>query len=579
MTKSRTLSKEPQRWTSVAAFAADVTAGYTAPDGTVVSAGPVQFQAQSGAAFDELPAGWVPFGDVTINHFGAIPYANFTLAAVGVDASTAVQAAVDYVDGGPVKVLAGRYRLDSPILVAQRSGGFVGAGKFESYFVVTHTTGEAIRYTRDNPTFKDMGVASGGARSASAADETLCGIRVEVEDDPGGTDLRMRGCAFSNYDIRSQPGSGIVMVGAVTGLFDNGLVTNNKYHGYHIANRVFPRTENEGVPGLCVISSGNVTGNGGHAITTDPLVDFSTPATRITMVNVEINTNADDAAVRSYPAQLYLRGAQFTMMDSVVKPVVGDLDGVGFFVSGVGHVFSNIRVFSTKHAFVVSSHDTLPTRNVTIENIQLLDHINNYDPVVLVRTEGTTEPRGLIVRGISGGVINSLVKTDATLVPGGGGPETVLEHSQITPSMLALTADVVVNNTTTAVSLPSISARIAANEIVHFEWTCTYTSNPAADIRLSVTGPAGSTIEYGTPSGAKIGTTDVFTVQAVQAAAGNILAGGTGASKRTITIVGRIVNGSTIGPLSMRFAQGTADATDTTVHAGLTHVKLWRPLQ
>lgn len=60
---------DPPVYATVAAFAADVTAGYTAPDGTVVSTGPVKFQADSSAAIDGLPAGWTWYGDLTPLHY------------------------------------------------------------------------------------------------------------------------------------------------------------------------------------------------------------------------------------------------------------------------------------------------------------------------------------------------------------------------------------------------------------------------------------------------------------------------------------------------------------------------------
>lgn len=63
------LFNDPPVYATVAAFAADVTAGYTPQDGTVISAGPVQFQADSSASVAGLPVGWKPFGNVTPDHF------------------------------------------------------------------------------------------------------------------------------------------------------------------------------------------------------------------------------------------------------------------------------------------------------------------------------------------------------------------------------------------------------------------------------------------------------------------------------------------------------------------------------
>lgn len=64
---------DPPAYTTVAAFFADIDAGYTAPDGTVVSAGPVQFQADSTANVTGLRPGWVPFGEwASPHHFDTL---------------------------------------------------------------------------------------------------------------------------------------------------------------------------------------------------------------------------------------------------------------------------------------------------------------------------------------------------------------------------------------------------------------------------------------------------------------------------------------------------------------------------
>lgn len=121
---------DPPIYATVAAFSADVTAGYTAPDGTVVSAGPVQFQADSSASVTGLPAGWVPFGSVTPNHFAdnATPgttdmsaawqaAVNASAAAVGTGAGVAQNAFAE------VHGLAQEYRINSTIKITSGQDG------------------------------------------------------------------------------------------------------------------------------------------------------------------------------------------------------------------------------------------------------------------------------------------------------------------------------------------------------------------------------------------------------------------------------------------------------------------------
>lgn len=147
---------------TVAAFAADVTAGYTAEDGTVVSAGPVQFQAQSSAAYDGLPAGWVPFGNVTPVHFGADPLSSG-------DDGNSLNEAINYALNNPggfhakVFIPPGRYRYSVPTLIDHT---LVGSENEVKSLIIEGTgsrasAGSDIRFMMDDPTVDAFTIVSG----------------------------------------------------------------------------------------------------------------------------------------------------------------------------------------------------------------------------------------------------------------------------------------------------------------------------------------------------------------------------------------------------------------------------------
>jgi hypothetical protein len=566
----------------------DTRAQFIAWPGPVVAGrtywvGGLPFLGQIGATVTGL-TGLVPHPRFLTNimQFNAVGYTSVGAAASGIDSAPAVQAAANYNatnNLGPVYVPNGRFRLGSTITCTGFSGGFIGQGKNATMFVCTHTDGAGIRWTNDYPVWRDIMILPGGARSAVASyDVTMPGLRVEIPDAPFASTTRTRLIDFNGASL-NHPGSGCVVIGPSTGQFVNGQYSGNKGHGLHFAEEIEPRTNFADVPGLCTIETNQFFNNGGHAVYVEGTNEFSSPAVRIDVKNNEIGSNATNASVRAWPSEIYLRGAQFDVRLNVFKSVAGNTTIEGWCVSGVGIVIENNRYIEVARAGTITSHSTLPTRNVRVSGMQMINSPAAYDPLVLVRKEaGAPAPQGVQVNGWSGGVLTRLVGTDATI--GVGGPERVLNHVQSMPSMLSLKTDVTVNNTTEFQALTDISPRLADGELVHFEWTCVFTSTAAADIRLDVVPPAGSTFEYGVPDGTKVGSTELFSPQNNQlSSVPMVFGGGAVSSRRTVTVVGYCLNGSTEGPLQFRFAQGTADASDTTVHAGMTSVKIWRPMR
>jgi hypothetical protein len=120
------MPEEGLSWETRAELVEDVAAGMNLPDGAVVSAAGVQYVADSTTtAISDLP-GWLPFGDVTPNHWGQ----NVTPGTT--DMRDAIYGAVMYAISSQkvCRLLAQEYFISSSIRDISTSScfGFVGAG-------------------------------------------------------------------------------------------------------------------------------------------------------------------------------------------------------------------------------------------------------------------------------------------------------------------------------------------------------------------------------------------------------------------------------------------------------------------
>lgn len=522
---------------------------------------------------------WVPAGQTSIEHAGAIGYLSQAEAEAGVDSAAAIQQAVDYQDeirGGLIRAFGGSYRLTSQITITRRSVGISAEGTFNTTFVIDHTSGAGIRFQRDNPRLYDINVVASTTRAAAAKNASLPGIQVEVEDEPDSTAARTRWVDFRNVRVSGHPGSGIVCVGPQTGLFHNCICSNNKLHGYHFAKSITARVNETGVPGLCEIFGGSVNNNGGHAICTEPLTSVPSPAVRVGIINVEIGGNALDTDVRLWPSEVYLRGAQFSLERNVFVPTTAGIEA--WFVSGASIHIINNRYLNCVRAGTISSHVELPTRNVVVDGVQMGDNTQGaFDPLVLVRKEsGANDPRGITIRNYSGGTVTRLVATDATM--DSAGPQRVPGLTGHPPVVFVKASDQVVNNTETVTDITDLQVWMAAGETIVFDLFLCFTGPSDADLRLQFVDPVDAVLQFGPPSGIKMGALDTIVVGAPGADSDVFTLGTLPSTKRVATITGVCINSGNSGYLRAQFAQTTATVGDTTIYGGLSHLKVWRTM-
>ena len=131
-------------------------------------------------------------------------------------------------------------------------------------------------------------------------------------------------------------------------------------------------------------------------------------------------------------------------------------------------------------------------------------------------------------------------------------------------SLIVKTADETVNGSATLQNDDELLFAVAANETWQFEGVLFYTSGATPDIKITATGPSGAVGRFGvvaTSSNLSVeGRNDELgTGVTITSPAGN---------PGIVHFYGAIANGANAGNLTLQWAQGTSDASDTIVHAG-----------
>ncbi len=139
------------------------------------------------------------------------------------------------------------------------------------------------------------------------------------------------------------------------------------------------------------------------------------------------------------------------------------------------------------------------------------------------------------------------------------------------------TAATVRNNTAALADDPHLTVPVAANTV--YELTCVvfYEGTTTGDLALSWTVPAGVSGTW-SPDGLRLAATsgqDQINRVASTNVTGIFTIGGAGATKVMARLTGLLTVGSTAGPLALRWAQATAEASDLTLHAD-SHLRLDR---
>jgi len=128
-------------------------------------------------------------------------------------------------------------------------------------------------------------------------------------------------------------------------------------------------------------------------------------------------------------------------------------------------------------------------------------------------------------------------------------------------------ADQTVTSSTTLVNDNQLKFAVEANETYIFQaWLYTYAADGTPDIKVTFTGPSGSTVLWSSSQVIfNAGGATTLTVVSPGATAADLFVD---ANLRAIQLYGTISNGATAGDLQFQFAQNTSSANGTSVKAG-----------
>jgi hypothetical protein len=523
-------------------------------------------------------------GTPTLAELGAVASQSLSGADTVADSYFIVLALLGWCDsnfylGVSDSLGSGYYRLSQPLYVNQ-SLVFNGKGKNESYFHANHLLGPTLRFGKSNSGFKNMGVTGGATRRAAAYSAQQIGVLFEGDDvpelDPGAP--RLLHCTLENYYIFGHPSSLLHIVGPAftAGSLNNPDLNTAKGHGIsfdrgELTNRVNLLTTLIG--GVCRIGEGRINNCGGHAIVAgSPTSSFSTPALRIEIDNIEGEDNATDAAVRFLNTPVWLRGTNFEFKNSGLGVNAG---GTCAFVAGRNiHLTNNRALGEYASVYTIGSFDELPTEGIFIDGMSIINPLAPLDPAVVVTLPAgeTIAPKNIFITQGEMANITKIAAVDATI---GAGDFRRIAGLYVNGAILNCWKenDTTVNNSTTLIDDPDLRTWIAPNDKVFVELEVEYESTESADIRLQFYSPVGSTFKVVTSGSMKVGTDGLFTQQSVTTGLINTAGGGAGVA-RIATIKGYVTNGANEGYVGIKFAQLSAEATDTKVLAGISTLKI-----
>lgn len=401
------------------------------------------------------------------------------------------------------------------------------------------------------------------------------GVLFETDDLPENDTGRLFYSEMTRFYIAGQPDDGLHVIGAAfTGLISDFNIVDCGGHGIY-----FDRGEKKGrtnlitslIGGVCDIKRGRFGTISGHLICagspngTYTGSDFSTPALRINIANCEGGgASVNDPGVYYEDATLFLRGANHHVLDCGFS---GSVNAIAYVAGRSIHLRNNRYLSSDGVNFYrIGTYDELPTEGVYIDGMLGISPTVSYDPLVSIEMPAgeTTEPSGIWVNQLGGSNIARIVDVGTGLTTLNDVHDLYI-NGQLRPKILE--ADQTVNNTTTPANINGLLYPMRANELLYFDLVAEFTGAAVADIRFDIVAPVGGACRYGWKDSITV------TVEGSVAAAADLNVAADPA-ERIVTITGYCQAGSAGGNLVPRFAQLVADASDTTLKAGITRLSI-----
>lgn len=154
---------------------------------------------------------------------------------------------------------------------------------------------------------------------------------------------------------------------------------------------------------------------------------------------------------------------------------------------------------------------------------------------------------------------------------------TVSEYGAGALGYARKTADQTVNNSVALVADTALTLPVVANAVYEVSGQVLYSTTTTADMQAQFAAPAGAALEWAYSGYGSTATGSPSSVNLARLTLGNIITpGGIGTGSRIgFRPLGILTTGGTAGSLTLTWAQGVAEVSDTVVHAG-SFLKLTR---
>lgn len=524
-----------------------------------IKLGQIVMLTYDGTRFQIIPSKIIPI--VSVKDFGAV--------GDGVtDDTAAIQAAIVYTSG-EVFFPKGTYLTSATINVNKNGVYLKGEGPQSTTILGGALTGAVVHCSYWFNGVRDLTIDATSARKAATL-STNFGVLHAAPDISG---LQPKIGLYQNIEIKNQPSHGIVFIGFCSTQLRDFFISNNNGHAIMVDNgAVIGNTVLTG-GGMIDILQGEVKDNVGHGLLAGNEAVATNQAFRVVVKNVDFVRNATvaaSAAVRLTAASIYIYGSSCEISNCGIggfagtgTPPLGDANPT---VVGVDVVGANVFLINNRYVNCLNNgvkvrigtdgaSTTFFTNSIKIDGCHAIVDTStaqpNYDPLVLVENSVTR------ITAVSQYLTN--VKTLVSANAKG----SVYTGTELTIKSAVQT----VNNSTTIVNDDVLYTVINAYEKLVFEFFIKHVGNTTANFKLTVSGPAGSTVTWGASSGLLYDAADAVVIDTVTAGSVTKIIGAE-TTERIFSVTGYINNDATAGFVRLRWAQGTANAVNTNVLAG-----------
>jgi hypothetical protein len=456
----------------------------------------------------------------------------------------------------------GTYYISDTITIEGLSCGLIGeeGGELATVLYINHSNGPGVHIKNRRNFLKNVDVKASPSRLAGVAG-TNYGVLMQPNDIQF---QRCTNCVINNVIIQEHPNHGLLVVGACWfSEFKRLTVINNLGHGIAFDNgESFSRTWKEN-PGIVEIENVEVNLNSGHGLIIGNDNSVSNRGFRFNIRNLDLYGNAESSGVRKEASQMWMFGdtsnIQCCAFDGFNKAKTV-ITTQGIWVYGQSISISECRFLSVKDTAVTvgGSIFAFNTSDIKISNNRVIDADNTnppLDPAVAVSSQATNID-------VNWGNISEI-----------GNPKTLTNNSSsiATTNVIYKNTTQIVNNTTTLTSDDELEYSLLAKQRAFFRFHIFFTSATTADIKFAINAPVGSTIQYAPTQSVRITGSDTLTVQPMLGNGGTFSVGAGGlttADARLCEIAGIVETNGTAGLLDLKWAQGIAEVSDTSVLLG-----------